>query len=148
VTGFTGGLETKGGIKQDIRRWDAKGTLTGYKPDLFLGNHEFKGGADYTIARGDFPPTHVGAARASLLVYRSGVPFQIQINNNPTNPRSRMDYFGAYFQDSWSMRRLTLNLGLRYSNDSAFILAESRDAAPAPFQNLFPAQAFPESHPV
>ena len=149
VTGYAGGNETKAGIKQDIRRWNTKGTFTVYKPDFFMGNHEFKTGADLTLASADYPTTDVGPAGNYLLVYRSGVPFQININNNPTDPHSRLNYLGVYAQDSWSLgHRLTLNLGLRYSLDAAYILAECRDAAAAPFQNLFPTQCYQENHPV
>jgi outer membrane receptor protein involved in Fe transport len=149
VTGYSGGLETKAGIKQDVRRWNGKGTMTWYKSDLLAGNHEFKVGADYTVASGDFPTADVGPAGNYLLNYRSGVPFSISINNNPTDPKSRLQYLGAYFQDSWTLhRRLTLNLGVRYSNDGAFILAECREAATAPFSTLSPARCYDEEHPV
>jgi hypothetical protein len=151
VTGYSGGSETKAGIKQDVRRWTAKATLSWYKSDLFHGNHEFKLGTEYSLSSGDFPTTDVGTPYPGnyQLIYRSGVPFEVAINNNPTSPLSQLAYTSAYFQDSWTVHeRLTLNLGLRYSNDQAQIKAECRDAAPGAFATLYPAQCYPESHPV
>jgi hypothetical protein len=73
----------------------------------------------------------------------------VAVNNNPTQPKSRLNYASAFLQDGWSLnQRLTLNLGVRYSIDAAYIQAECRETAPAPFASLFPAQCYAESHPL
>src|SRR5262245_29227320 len=163
-TGYSGGAETKVGQSRDMRRWEGKGTLNWYKPNLFLGDHEFKTGAHYDIARdlqmttdvATCTPTEPIAALCNpaspgpgnyTLIYRTNVPFQVGIKNAPVDPKARLDYLGVYFQDSWSIhRRLTLNLGVRYANDRAWLPEQCREAAPAPFASLYPAQCFPEKH--
>jgi hypothetical protein len=46
--------------------------------------------------------------------YRDGAPLQIRQFNTPTNPKNVAKVIGFFFQDSWSMNRLTLNLGARW----------------------------------
>jgi hypothetical protein len=45
---------------------------------------------------------------------RIGTPNQVTVYNNPVNARGDVDYdVGIFAQDSWTMNRLTLNLGVR-----------------------------------
>jgi Carboxypeptidase regulatory-like domain/TonB dependent receptor-like, beta-barrel len=121
-----------------------KGTLTWYKPDLLVGNHDFKVGFDYSDAHADRKIIDRGASANYQLIYRNSAPFQLAAWNNPAVPDDRVRYFGAYVQDSWSIeRRLTLNLGLRYAHDNGFIREQCRVAAPAPLDVVYPAQCFP-----
>lgn len=46
--------------------------------------------------------------------YSDGVPLRVRQFNTPTNPKNVAQVLGFFFQDSWSMNRLTLNLGARW----------------------------------
>jgi hypothetical protein len=145
ITSVTSGLEDKAGTQQDLRRWDEKATFSYYKPDLFKGNHDFKTGFNYQIASGDFNTVDRGAPGNYSLIFRSGVPFEISARNNPVTPKTQIDYFATYIQDSWTIDpRVTLNLGVRYAHDHGFLPAQCRAAAPPPFQDLYAAQCWPE----
>ena len=48
------------------------------------------------------------------VVYNNGVPTSVTQFNTPTNPRNVAKVTGFFIQDSWSMNRLTLNIGGRY----------------------------------
>ena len=152
------------GVGRDAHRWEGKGTFTWYKPDWLVGNHEFKIGANYDSAAdlrftrdiGNCTPTGPIASFCDptdvpgnyVLVYANGVPSQLQARNNPVSPQARLDYVAAYFQDSWVIhRRLTLNLGVRYSNDRGWLPAQCRDAA-ATFPTVYGARCWPEAHPI
>jgi hypothetical protein len=125
-------------------RSHAKGTLSWYKPDMFLGNHDFKAGFDYTDAHADRSLIDRGVSGNYQLIFRNGAPFQLAAWNNPTVPDDRVRYLGLYLQDGWTIgRRLTLNLGVRYARDNGFIREQCRDAAPAPLHTVYPAQCFP-----
>jgi hypothetical protein len=48
------------------------------------------------------------------LLYNNGVPTSVRQYNTPTNPLNLATVTGFFVQDSWSMNRLTLNLGGRW----------------------------------
>jgi hypothetical protein len=105
-----------------------KAAATMYKPDLFMGNHEFKAGLDYVHS-------FIGRRRPARPVegdyqlnFRSGVPLQIVTYNFPVDPITNTDYIGSYLMDSWTIgRRVTLNLGLRFAHDVGYVPEQCRD---------------------
>jgi hypothetical protein len=48
------------------------------------------------------------------VIYNNNVPTSVLQFNTPTNPRNEATVLGLFFQDSWSMNKLTLNLGARW----------------------------------
>ena len=147
VTTQIGGIQGRVGGGIYMSRWQGKGTLNWYKQDLIKGNHDFKVGGEYQLTRRDDVAFDRGEPGNYTLVYRSGLPFQVQIKNAPAKPLSRLANLGIFFRDSWTLnRRLTLDLGVRYANDQAWLPPQCRDDATAPFAGLFPAQCFPEKH--
>lgn len=118
-----------GGEDPIERNVPVRASATLYRPDMFMGNHEFKMGMDFVhslISRrrparpveGDYQ-----------LNYRSGVPFQIVIYNFPVDPKTNSDYLGLYLMDSWTLaRRVTLNLGLRFAHDKGYVPEQCREA--------------------
>ncbi|MCU1385128.1 MAG: hypothetical protein JWL71_3825 [Acidobacteria bacterium] len=142
VTQKVTGGENKVGVGNGYFRYAARGTFSWYKADGFHGNHDVKSGLDYTWGEGNNFTGNRDIGNY-ILVYRSGVPFQLNAQNNPSDPHNKIAYTGAYAQDSWSLnRRLTLNLGVRFAHDRAYLPNQCRDAAPAPFSGLYPAACF------
>jgi Carboxypeptidase regulatory-like domain/TonB-dependent Receptor Plug Domain len=71
--------------------------------------------------------------------YRSGVPDSVVIRNTPFRFRDTMNHdFGMYLQDSWTLRRLTVNGGLRFE----WLRAENT-ALDSPAGRFAPARSFP-----
>ncbi len=67
-------------------------------------------------------------------------PFQVVVYNTPTTGIQNVNSdLGAYAQDSWTMKRLTLNYGGRFEHFNASIPAES-----APASTWIQARDFPE----
>jgi hypothetical protein len=111
--------------------WDYKGKVSWFRPDLFLGNHEFKGGAEY------FPASFIqgqgdrGGAGQYQLLLSNGAPFQINFYNYPTVYQLNTAYTSGYGEDKWTIgRRLTLDLGLRYERDTTWIPHQCRLVGP------------------
>jgi Carboxypeptidase regulatory-like domain len=76
------------------------------------GSHAFKTGVQWTF--GSFLQTR--DANADLVQeYQSGVPVSVSVYNTPTRSVPYLDGdTGIYGQDTWSFKRVTLNLGLRF----------------------------------
>jgi outer membrane receptor protein involved in Fe transport len=69
----------------------------------------------------------------------------IQIQNTPVEPTGRLLYVAPYIADTWNpVKRLTLNLGVRFAYDNGLVPAACREAAPSPADVANPAQCFPD----
>jgi len=104
------------------------------------GSHSFKLGVDLNqFSQGlkhYSDPFLVNQAKS--YTFRNQVPVSVTIYTGPYGPYQTATENGVYAQDQWTVRRLTLNLGLRYAVYDAFI-PESHLAA-GPF---VPARDFP-----
>jgi Carboxypeptidase regulatory-like domain len=85
--------------------------IVSYSGDGLGGTHLLKGGvqygrlyysSDYSV-RGDH-----------WVVYNNGVPTAVRQFNSPLVSKNVANVFGFFIQDSWSMNKLTLNLGGRW----------------------------------
>ena len=64
-----------------------------------------------------------------LLRFDNGVPNSVDLYNTPINPWNDLDAdHGAYVQDSWILKRLTINAGLRYDYFKSSIPAQKQPA--------------------
>ena len=70
-----------GSVSQDWN-YDTNGTLTWYKPHLFLGDHQFKMGFDY-IAGSDVSGSAGSPYNYIETVFNGGVPFELFTFNWP-----------------------------------------------------------------
>lgn len=151
VTTVVTGVASQAGRHQFEYRHGPKAVITVYKPDFFLGNHQFRTGFDYLMGRADQTFISSPADRALRpgptyqLQFRDGAPFRVVVNNYPVYPVSRGNHLGVYVQDSWNIgRRVTLNLGVRAARDEAFAPEQCRGTADAPAAGLYPAECFSE----
>jgi hypothetical protein len=123
------------------------GVFSWYKADWLGGNHAFKFGLDYWDSHADRRSQDRGAATNMQLHFANGVPTTINALNYPVTPLSHVYNVPTFVQDSWTLaRRLTLNLGVRYDHNWAYLPAQSRDASAVPLGVLYPAQTFQEIH--
>jgi hypothetical protein len=103
------------------------------------GSHAFKWGYQWGFGFYD----QRRETNADLIqVYRNGVPSSVMVQNTPVLSRPVMKAdLGLYGQDSWTLRRMTLNYGLRWEYFNAYIRAQ--DAGVGRF---VPARHFDEVH--
>jgi hypothetical protein len=143
---YTGLTTGNAGASEDPKEQNltSKGTMSWYRPDLFHGNHEFKGGFDYVESFiGRLRESH-GAAGDFQRNFRNGVPFQVVTYNFPVKPVSKSRYAGMYFMDNWVIaRRLTLNAGTRFAHDNGFIPEQCREAGVFAPAECYAAVQFP-----
>jgi hypothetical protein len=67
---------------------------------------------------------------ATSYTFRNQVPVSVTIHTGPYGPYQTATENGVYAQDQWTIRKLTLNLGLRYAVYDAFIPESHLPAGP------------------
>lgn len=77
------------------------------------GEHLFKAGVQWARLWYESQYSVMGDHH---VIYQNNVPTSVTQFNTPTNPKNVATVLGVFFQDSWSMNRLTLNLGARWDN--------------------------------
>jgi hypothetical protein len=124
------------------RTYHTRGSVSWYKPNWGYGNHEFKAGFDYNVDTNFGMGLEVKPNNYYLL-YANGIPDRVAFFNAPVTPRRAQELLGTYVKDSWTVwRRLTLNLGARFSREAQFVPENCREAASFPSDVMFPARCF------
>ena len=104
------------------------------------GSHNFKTGIFYEYARDNILTSSVNDLGYTY-TFRGGVPFSITESATPTETLAIMSPdFAWYAQDQWTIRRLTLNIGLRFDMLSAHNPPQSQVAGPLSQARSFPRQ--------
>ncbi|PYR05935.1 MAG: hypothetical protein DMG00_20385 [Acidobacteria bacterium] len=104
------------------------------------GTHSLKIGVDlnhFSVGRQSYGDANM-VNQARSYTFRNQVPTQVSIYATPLGPYNTAIENGVYAQDQLTVRRLTLNLGLRYAVYDAFIPAQQLPAGP-----WVPARDFP-----
>ena len=111
---YSKGAPVNEGETLQYSRHHPKATFSWFKPNVLGGDHNFRSGIEFMPNRG-YRGNYIPLSGQNYRrVFDNGVPVEIEAWNYPTFPDQRVDYFGLYAQDSWTIgRRLTLNLGLR-----------------------------------
>jgi len=143
------GLNTGSNPKTNLEYRDKWQMDTGVSmfPERFLGGqHEFKAGTTLYWRRNSVGWRNNPPGNYTLVFDRaggvSGQPAEIQIRSTPTQPDARAYYYAGYLKDTWRVTsRLTLNLGLRFEQQRAFLPKQSKEVSPD-FPTLFPAAEF------
>ena len=101
------------------------------------GSHALKAGVQWHIGQ----TWNTADANADLVQrYRDGVPDSVIIYNTPTRLYALMGAdLGFYLQDSWTLKRLTINPGIRYEYFNSSAQARAVEAG-----RFVPARSFPE----
>jgi len=121
--------------RQDNTRHVFQGTAS-----YVTGSHSFKVGYNHEIG----PDGRMGATNNGDLYqnYNNGRPSTVTVWNTPLDAPGIVDYdAGLYVQDSWTIKRLTVNPGLRVEWFSAGMRETS-----SPAGRFVPARFFPAQH--
>jgi hypothetical protein len=90
------------------------------------GQHNFKAGVQ--LRGGPYWNTETKNGDI-LLRFDNGVANSVDLYNTPVNPRNSLDAdHGVYAQDAWTMKRLTVNAGVRFDYFKSSIPAQTQPA--------------------
>jgi hypothetical protein len=111
-----------GAAQMDFRDWFMKRNLVG-SVSYVTGSHAFKTGIQYGWG---WINSWRDANGSMVQRYRNGAPDSITRWSAPTLSESDLDRdIGLYVQDSWTIRRLTLNPGIRFEFFRGSVPAQS-----------------------
>src|SRR5204863_1131254 len=96
------------------------------------GSQNFKIGLDlnqFSQGRKDYSDVNL-INQAKSYTFRNQIPVSVSIYATPNGPYNEAKENAVYAQDQWTIRKLTLSLGLRYAVFDAFIPEERLPAGP------------------
>ena len=109
------------------------------------GTHQLKFGTTETWEEGDTQEPTEYASGDYLLLFNSAnasvttpTPFEITVYNYPVEPRNLLHSQAGFVTDTWSLKRVTLNLGVRGERYNSFYPTQVTKAGQ--FSGVFPAQ--------
>jgi hypothetical protein len=121
---------------QRLSEWDRK--VFSSAASYVTGSHNFKSGFQWAFGE----DTESQDQNADLnQEYLNGVPQFVVVSNAPVRSKAHVKYdLGIYGEDSWRLRRLTLNPGVRFELFNSEMLAVSLPAGRFAPARSFPAQ--------
>ena len=112
------------GIDFDRHRPQVNGALS-YTKNGWAGSHNFKFGGEIMRDTVKNPFPGFSNANNALSLFNNGVPTQVFVYLSPSNSESGVLSDALYVNDTWQVsKRLTLNLGLRWDRQQAFLPAQ------------------------
>jgi hypothetical protein len=90
------------------------------------GSHLFKGGVQFARL---YYESDYSVQGDHYVEYNNNVPAQVRQFNTPVNSKNIAHVLGFFAQDSWSINRLTLNLGMRYDRYTGMLPEQAAQAS-------------------
>ena len=116
-------------------------TFSWYK-GAWAGNHNIKFGFELGT---NSNPYIYSMNHGIHEIFNNGAPLEVQVYNTPFSEYTYFKDASIFLQDSWTiMRRLTLNLGVRYDRFTSYYPDETTSQNPD-WPQLFPVTKFPAS---
>lgn len=118
-----------------------------YFKDNLAGSHEFKVGGEIqlTAASRDFQPNRDPRNEMSAIYTYGGFPLYGVWYSDWYSKEATTNYF-AFAQDTWQpVKRLILNLGLRFSHQRSIVPAQNESEGPITFLGVTFNRSVPES---
>jgi hypothetical protein len=104
-------------------------TNTSFAVTYVTGAHAFKAGLNHNW--GDAKQINASISPLTSYTFTRGVPTSFAVNSDPTGPYTNIPLdFGAFVQDKWTHKRMTVSGGLRFDAINAY--APEQHYGPAP----------------
>jgi hypothetical protein len=92
------------------------------------GAHSFKAGLQLFLGQDNLGGTNFGNNQPYQYILNNGVPIGLNLSSYPFFVTARIRDTGIFVQDQWTMKRLTLNMGVRYDALTGYDPAQCRPA--------------------
>lgn len=132
---YSFGCTQWGSVPQN--RTEATRAVYAFSASYVTGSHNFKAGVQKAGGPGD---TYSERNADLVQRYTNGRPQSVDVYNTPIASKAYVNYdLGIFVQDSWTIRRLTINPGLRLEYFNSGMRESSMPAG-----RFVPARFFPE----
>jgi Carboxypeptidase regulatory-like domain len=120
-TGLNTGVDIGGFNQQNATNMETSDNFS-YLPAgrLLGGTHQIKAGIDLRWSVQNYGNRRNLAPGNYVAIFNKGVPYEVRVYNYPFNPHDNEYDQSAYVVDNWSLKRITLNLGVRWDRYHAF----------------------------
>ena len=92
------------------------------------GSHSFKAGLQLFLGEDNLGGTNFGNNQPYQLIFNNGIPIGLNLSSYPFFVTARIRDTGIFVQDQWTMKRMTLNVGVRYDALYGYDPAQCRPA--------------------
>lgn len=108
------------------------------------GTHQLKFGADLRWSVQNYGNRRDLASGDYYAIFNKGVPYEVQVYNYPFNPHDNEYDQSAYAIDTVSLKRVTLNVGVRWDRYNAFYPKQTTTTGQ--FAAIWPVFTEPKTH--
>ena len=144
-TGLHTGPDIGGFNQQNDKNVETSDSFTYLPERSFLGGkHQLKFGLDLRWSVQNYGLHTEPKSGDYYAIFNKGVPYEVQVYNYPFSPHDNEYDQSAYVTDAWSLKGLTLNLGLRYDRYDAFYPKQTTTTGQ--FVSVFPNFTEPQTH--
>ena len=105
------------------RRNQYTGALSFFRDNFLGGTHNLKTGGEYLDESGNII-WNQGYADSVIHFTRSGVPNSVRLYNSGTSAQNGLVTTSLFVTDSWTIQRLTLNVGARFDRYRVWLPAQ------------------------
>jgi hypothetical protein len=129
--------EVRGGGRHwelDRRRNQFTGSVSLFKDNFLGGSHNFKFGGEFLHETGNTQWLQ-GYADNVIHYLSNGTPTAVRLWAGPSSAWNGLDTTSAFITDTWTLNRLTLNIGARFDRYNVFLPEQTHEAGrffPAP----------------
>lgn len=114
--------------------------VASYAVPSWGGEHVFKTGVQFAQLKFE---SQYAVQGDHYVEYNGGVPLRVRQFNTPNVSKNEARVLGFFLQDSWTINRLTLNLGTRFDRYVGILPAQS-----VPAGQFAPARSIDRSEPI
>lgn len=116
-------------------RYQGNANLGYFRENLGPGTHDFKAGIQMSWERMAYDRIRNGDHYLEL---SNGVPNRVIVSNTPVNSDHRLQTWGLFLQDRWTLGRATFNYGVRFDGVSSHLPEQSSPAGTFVGERSFP----------
>ena len=143
-TGLHTGPDIGGFNQQNDKNVETSDSFAYLPAGRFLGGtHQLKFGTDLRWTVQNYGLDNEPKSGDYYAIFNKGVPYEVQVYNYPFSPHDNEFDQSFYGIDTWSLKHVVVNVGVRFDRYNAFYPQQTTN--PGQFKAVFPSVTEPET---